>query len=202
MLRGLPGGLREFGQVTIGNSIDLSTGKLTAIDADCIERCLESADHVIVEADGAARRCIKAPEAWEPVIPPCVDRVVAVVGMDCLGKAVSDESVFRRERFTEITGLDRGDIITPMSVARLLAHPEGGLKGVPTSADLLVFLNKMDLVEDEQALRETVAAVLHLGAERVCGVVVGQLKGAEDQGRKRTVDRDFTSPRRSELEGS
>lgn len=179
-LRGLPDSLREFGQVTVGASVDASTGKLTGIDSVSIERCLESADHVIVEADGSARRSIKAPEAWEPVIPPSANLVVAVVGMDCIGKPVSDQSVFRWERFTQITGLRNGDIITPMSVARLLAHPEGGLKGVPTSADLVVFLNKKDLVKDERVLEETVAAVLDLAGARVRSVVLGQLKGTDD----------------------
>jgi len=195
-LQGLPDRLQEFGQVTIGAAIDASSGKLTGIKEDSIARCLEFADHVIVEADGSARRCIKAPEEWEPVIPPSSDLVVAVVGMDCIGKPVSDQWVFRREKFTEITGLVSGEIITPSAVARLLTHPEGGLKAVPPSADLVVFLNKKDLLQDKQAFDETVAAVLDLGAGRVRSIVGGQLKGASP------FLEVFSGQQRSESKGS
>ena len=70
-----------------------------------IARCLDLADKVIVEADGADGRPIKAPEDWEPVIPTFANLVIPVVGLDCVGKPASEDWVFRIERFLALTGL-------------------------------------------------------------------------------------------------
>ena len=41
---------------------------------------------VLVEADGAKELPCKVPEEWEPVIPKQTTQVVAVYGLDAIGK--------------------------------------------------------------------------------------------------------------------
>ena len=53
------------------------------------EDLLNEADHIIVEADGAAGRPLKAHRPWEPVIPSCTDLTVCLAGASGLGKPVS-----------------------------------------------------------------------------------------------------------------
>ena len=45
-----------------------------------------TADHILVEADGAARHPVKYPAAWEPVIPQYADRVLVLSGLSALGR--------------------------------------------------------------------------------------------------------------------
>ena len=54
------------------------------------EELLQEADHIIVEADGAAGRPLKAHRPWEPVIPACSDLTVCVAGASGLGRPVSE----------------------------------------------------------------------------------------------------------------
>jgi len=89
-------------------------------------------------------KALKAPGADEPVIPAFVDAVVVVAGLTGLGKKLEDEVVFRSEVFGRLGDLELDDVITPSALARVLAHPEGGLKNIPAGARRLVILNQAD----------------------------------------------------------
>ena len=106
--------------------------------------CAERGWGLVNEADGAACRHIKAPAAHEPVIPAESNVCVYAVGLDVLGKPVSDETVHRPEVFTRLTGTEADEAITAEAVLRLLEHPEGGLKGFPAGALRVVYLTHAD----------------------------------------------------------
>lgn len=173
----LPNHLSEWGHVTVAQSLDHSSRKLQGVSANMIRRCLDVAGRVLIEADGAAGRPIKAPERWEPVIPDFVDLVIPVVGLDSIGKPATEEWVFRLERFLSVTGLGPGEIIKPNVVGRLFSHPEGALKGVSLTARIVPFLNKLDLLKSGAAEKETVEAIITATNARMRRLVVGKLKG-------------------------
>ncbi len=136
--------LAKLHHVTIGRDTDPTSGKLIGIDEETILKLGDLADCTIIEADGAAGRPVKAPEAWEPVIPTFVDTVIFVIGLDALGQRANEKTVFRVDRFSEITGLARDAVINPEALANLACHPLGGMKGVPTEAKFIILLNKID----------------------------------------------------------
>lgn len=174
-LRDLSARLAEFGHVTVVDSVHFATGKAEGIPHRLVQQCAERALHVLVEADGAAGRFIKAPEEWEPVIPPTSRLVIPVVGLGCLGRHAEEDVVFRLSRFTELTGLARGDIVTPESVARLLTHLRGGLKGVPETSAAIPFLNQVATVPDRNTVEETARRILAYGRKKITRVVAGTL---------------------------
>ena len=174
-LKELPEQLARFRHVTVGRAIIPPHGKLDGIPELTIGRCLDAADKVIVEADGAARLPIKAPEDWEPVIPSFANLVIPVVGLDCVGKPASEDRVFRIGRFLALTGLRRGEIISPESVAKLLSSEDGALKGIGADASVIPFLNKLDLLVDSAAVEAIVRNVTEL-TDRIQRVVVGELR--------------------------
>lgn len=98
----------------------------------------------LVEADGAKRRKLKAPAEYEPVIPSGVDRVVVVGGLAALGRPLDERTVHRPERAARLLEVPFGTTITPEMVAALLAHPQGGLKGVPGSAAVVALLTQQE----------------------------------------------------------
>ena len=68
----------------------LPSGKLGDPSAAIpFEALLSEADTIVVEADGAAGRPLKAHRPWEPVIPACSTMTVCVVGASGLGQPVS-----------------------------------------------------------------------------------------------------------------
>ena len=112
------------------------------------------------EADGSRMRPFKAPAAHEPVIPRETTLVVPVVGADVFGQPLDDDHVHRAELVCALSGAPPGSPITPEVVARVLAHPEGGRKGVPPGARVVVVINKADALAHRAPARETAERLL------------------------------------------
>jgi len=83
------------------------------------EDLLPEADHILVEADGAAGRPLKAHRPWEPVIPPCSDLTVCLVGASGLGKPVS-EACHCPELFASLAGISQDMPVSADHVAAVL----------------------------------------------------------------------------------
>lgn len=117
-------------------------GKLSApkLSIAAMERL---AEYVLLEADGAKRMPLKAPAEHEPVIPPETRLVIAVLGMDGIGKPIQ-ESAFRPERYAALTGKTVRDVVTAADAARVLTHSNGQRKDVTEAMRFCVLLNKAD----------------------------------------------------------
>ncbi|OGP60530.1 MAG: hypothetical protein A2V65_05495 [Deltaproteobacteria bacterium RBG_13_49_15] len=151
--------------------------KLTGLDPEAIERIAGSAIYkwIIVEADGASQRPLKAPAPHEPVIPRSTGWTIGVAGLDGIGKPVEARWVFRPERFAELTNIKMGEIVTEHSVAKALIHPEGIMKGSPRNARKIVFLNKADRPERVESGRKITSIIIAFGESTVERVVIGRL---------------------------
>jgi molybdenum cofactor cytidylyltransferase len=121
---------------------------------------------LLIEADGAAQKPLKAPAEHEPVIPPFVDSVVVVVGMQVLGKQLSDRWVHRAERFSKLTGLPLEAKVEPGSIVAMLLSSDGGLKGIPFGARKMVLFNQCDNDRLASAAKSTAGQLL-TGFQRV-----------------------------------
>ena len=119
-----------------------ATGKVKGIHPSWVAPLRSVWDLIFVEADGSRRLPVKAPAPFEPALPPGVDRVVGVVGLDCLGRPMDDRTVHRPERFGELTGCAAGAPITWDHLAALVRHPEGLFKDAAGPRTIL--LNKAD----------------------------------------------------------
>ena len=128
---------------------------------------------MLVEADGAKRLPLKAPAEHEPVIPNETRLVIAVAGLDGVGKTIH-ESVFRSERYAALCCKLEEDIVTPREIALVLAHEEGQRKGVPPGARFAVLLNKADDVT-KQGIAQRIAIELNqYSVERVVVAALNQ----------------------------
>ena len=129
-------------------------GKVTGPSANSVDRLFQetTADHVIVEADGARSMSIKAPADHEPVIPSHTTTVVVVVGIDAIGRPISDVA-FRPDLVAKIAGIGEGELLTCDHAAAVLLHPDGGLKGIPRRARVVMALTKVTPDSDQTAQR-------------------------------------------------
>ena len=164
-------GLKREGHVFVAQGL-LESGKVEGINrvmADSFFKDLQ-VDYLIIEADGAAGRPVKAPAAHEPVIPSSTTMVIAVIGLEAMGRPLDPEIVFRPGLFREITGLEDGETITPAALARVFQSPNGLFKGTPDAARRIAFLNKLDLLAFEEEGRTLARLLLrdpHTPVERV-----------------------------------
>jgi molybdenum cofactor cytidylyltransferase len=132
---------------------------------------------LVNEADGSRMRPFKAPAEHEPVIPGETTLVVPMVGADVFGRPLDADHVHRPELVSALSGAPLGAPVTPEIVASVLAHPAGGLKGVPEGARVVVLINKADALADRAPARETAARLLRHPAIRA--VVLGAARAPE-----------------------
>lgn len=78
------------------------------------------ADYVLVEADGSRKLPLKAHASHEPVIPPESNTVLAVIGIDGLGKPIM-EAAHRPELYADICGVSVDDIVTEEMICTVLS---------------------------------------------------------------------------------
>jgi molybdenum cofactor cytidylyltransferase len=142
--------LDRYGAVTVVGSRERED-KLRGLDADDIDPLRGMADCVIIEADGARGRSLKAPAAHEPVVPEGTTLTVVVAGMDVLGRPLNADNVHRLEIVEELSGAERGSPIVEEVIA--LAIVRGYFPVIPRGSRRVVFLNKTDDSRLKQAER-------------------------------------------------
>ena len=167
--------LAEHRHITLARE-KLPSGKLTGVTTELVVKIAElsQVSHVIVEADGAARRSLKAPSSYEPVIPYNTSLVIPIVGIDAIGCRLTEESVFRPEIVSELLGLPLGEIVSAEAIAFLITHPQGIIKGSPAGARIVPFLNKVDLEEGLSKGRDLAGKILAMKHPQIERVILGQ----------------------------
>lgn len=138
--------------------------ELSAVDVDA----------VLVKADGARSRWLKAPDDREPQVPAGADAVVPVASARVVGHPLTAERVHRPGRVADVTGLSRGDVVGTGDVAAVLASDRGGLKDVPDGATAVALVNMVD----DETLAETgreIARGVHERTDRFDRVVLARM---------------------------
>lgn len=128
----------------------------------------------LVKADGARGLLIKAPGAREPRIPDGADTVIPVVSAAVLGRSLDPRTVHRPDCLRAVTGLEPGDIVRPIHLARLLSSESGALKQVG-DATVIPLINMVDDAATEKMARETADLAL-ASSGRLERVVLACLK--------------------------
>jgi probable selenium-dependent hydroxylase accessory protein YqeC len=148
--------------VLVVGPTDASTGKADGITCELFSdlRAWFRGACLLNEADGSRMRPFKAPAAHEPVIPIETTLVVPVVGADVFGQPLDGDRVHRPELVSALSGAPLGTPVTPAIVARVLTHPDGGRKGVPAGARVVVVINKVERLADRRPAHETAELLL------------------------------------------
>jgi probable selenium-dependent hydroxylase accessory protein YqeC len=171
------GHLDQYAHITIACE-RLESGKMRGVSASLVDELCHSQeiDAVIIEADGAAGRPVKAPREHEPVIPASTTLVVAILGVDGLGMKLSEENVFQPERVSKITGVPMGERLTDEAMAILVTHPDGIFKGTLSSSRVIAFLNKVDIPNGVAKAKSISQKILDKKHQQIERIVLGQLR--------------------------
>jgi molybdenum cofactor cytidylyltransferase len=143
-------------------------GKLLGLPAPWLDDIEQSGefDTILVEADGAASRLFKVPSELEPVIPRLSHLVIWSMAIKAIDKPLDASSVHRAERALALLGVPPGTIMTQEHVVKLLAHPDGCLRGIPPAARKVALINQADSPQEIEAAQKLARALLPLGFER------------------------------------
>lgn len=153
--------LRKHHRLLCAGMIVPGTEKLTTPESP-MSRLEEWFDYVLVEADGAARRPLKAHASHEPVIPPEANQTICVVGASGFGQPIS-QAAHRPERYAALAGVPETAEATPETEAAVLRA-----EGLHTK----VYVNQVETLWS-LADAKTLAALLD------CPVLAGSLQRGE-----------------------
>ncbi len=168
--------LKRTPHLSAGRRVVPLQHKLIGFDPRTIDRIWRAGIFrwIIVEADGAAGKPLKAPAAHEPVIPECTQWTIGVVGLKAVGKPLSANWVFRPRLVSAITGLAPGATITASAISSVCLHANGIMKNAPAQAMRFVFLNQADS-RQRLAAGKRIAKMLTARAKPgFTGVLIGQ----------------------------
>jgi probable selenium-dependent hydroxylase accessory protein YqeC len=133
-------------------------------------------DRILVEADGSARKPLKAPAAHEPVIPSATDTLIIVAGLNGLGWLLSEENLFRADIWSRLSGLALGSPISAESLARCVGHPDGLARGCPANARRVLFLNQAETPQRLVEAKKVVNCLAASPGKTVETIVIGRLR--------------------------
>ncbi len=101
-------------------------------------------DNLLVEADGARCRPLKAPASHEPVVPASTACVLAVIGVEALGFPLTEQYVQRPFLAAEIAGQEAGSMITGSTVYRLIGYYMDAVRQIAPNSRFIPVINKVD----------------------------------------------------------
>lgn len=117
------------GSITLlGKSMDNS--KIRGISTEHVKEIHrgEIFDIILVEADGARMKPLKAPANHEPVVPNFSTITIGVIGLDSIGMPLDDNHVHRPEILASILNVELPHIVNENDIINLVVHKEGIFK--------------------------------------------------------------------------
>ena len=162
-------------RITVAGTF-LRTDKLAGLQPEQPYELLmkSGADAVIVEADGARHRMIKAPAEHEPVIPLQTNVALLMISAEAFNQPLSAEIAHRPEHIARVTGISQGDILSPAVIARLITSEQGALKHIPKTASVYLLITHASIFHKE-TIRELASRVL--SSSRLTGVLSSKQPG-------------------------
>jgi probable selenium-dependent hydroxylase accessory protein YqeC len=168
--------LKRHSHISAGRHLIPFHNKLKGFPPEAIDAIWRSGVFrwIIVEADGAAKKPVKAPAGHEPVIPQSTKWVIGLVGLQAVGKALTERWAFRPLLVSKITGLAPGASITEAAIAELLTNASGIMKGAPAHSKRFAFLNQAESQGRLAAGRRIAKMINSHKAAGLAGVLIGQ----------------------------
>jgi probable selenium-dependent hydroxylase accessory protein YqeC len=151
-------------------------GRLGGLSREEIATIQQRADFdvLLIKADGARMRFIKAPAEDEPVLPAHVDTVLYLLSARAFGAALDEKIAHRIELLERVTGARRGHALKTQHIARLLTSPDGALRSIG-EARIVPIINMVDTPAALDLARETALAALSL-TQRFSTVVLASMR--------------------------
>lgn len=135
---------------TVGIPCEEQPGKIRGVSEEAYRKLKDRCDVLLVEADGAKRKPLKAPAEHEPVIPKDTDMVVGIAGASAIGRTIG-ESCHRAELVGRLLGKSNDEVITEEDLVKVLKSEQGQMKNVSRSYRMVV--GQAELLSEEQRKR-------------------------------------------------
>lgn len=160
------------GEVAHGRALAVSPALLDAL-LDRID-----SDVLLVEADNAAGKPLKAPYPGEPQIPKATTLVIPVASFAAVGQALNDENVYNGQAMIDRCGFPLNGSIRPSWIAQVIRDENLGMSGVPRGVRTIAFFNQTPMTPYNR-VRARIAAKIALRHSTLHAVALGEVRGHE-----------------------
>lgn len=169
--------LSEHGFVFIYDVIQ--DGKVYGPAINWTQQVLDTIDSdvLLIEADVANGRPLKAPLDDEPFIPSEATLVVPIASLSALDQPLDDDHIYNSQAMIDKYGFYEGSNVRSAWIAQVLRDDEFGLRGIPEKSRVVVFINQ---TPESGYLRgrARLIAKLVLQSARVTGVALGSVRAS------------------------
>lgn len=150
--------------IVLFTGTSIKDGRIVGPDKQAITAIFNLAEShtwpLLVEADGSRLHPLKAPAEHEPAIPEWANHVLVCAGLSGLGKPLNDQFVHRPDIYAQLSETEYDSPMTAESIVKVLKHPAGGLKSIPTGARRSVLLNQADTLDKQATARRMAEQLL------------------------------------------
>lgn len=169
--------LSEHGFVFLYDSI--RDGKVYGPAIEWTRQLLDTIDSdvLLIEADSANGRPLKAPLKDEPYIPSEASIVVPIASLSALDQPLDEDHIYNSQAMIDKYGFYEGGNVRSPWIAQVLRDEELGLRGVPEKSRIVAYINQ---TPESGYLRgrARLIARLVLQSSRVHSVALGSVRGA------------------------
>jgi probable selenium-dependent hydroxylase accessory protein YqeC len=168
LIRRLECGLSGKGILTAARALG-EDGKVSGLSSDCIDLLFKRDlfQLLLIEADGARGKSLKAPATHEPVIPEACTLVLPVVGLDVLGRPLTEEYVHRPQIVSEAAGIRLNQTIAPEVIIRVMLIYRDLAQKFQSAVRIVPIINKADSDGQVVVARDLGTRMISRGFERI-----------------------------------
>ena len=146
---------REVGKVHAFFGEKIQKERVSGLSEEALRNIWNSGNYgtMIIKADGARARLIKAPGPGEPLIPSFADYVIPIFSIKVVGRKLESSIAHRIDQLSQVMKIEPGEVIQEKHVLSLMISETGFLKHTE-GKQIIPIINMVDSEEDEQvALR-------------------------------------------------
>ncbi|MGV8981249.1 selenium cofactor biosynthesis protein YqeC [Clostridium sp.] len=165
--------IKENGIYVLGLGIN-EENKILGLSLKDLDELVPYFDYILVEADGAKKKQLKACNEFEPVIHWKTTKTIGIMDIHSLGMLINEENIHRSKIFCEITGSHDGETVNLKHLTELILNPRGLFK--EAKGEKILYINKVENPNDLM-LAKLLAAKIKLNPRTLIdNVIIGSLK--------------------------
>lgn len=152
-------------EIIYGAKEYLGKDKLGGFDCDEIDDIKTNGnfDFIIVEGDGSKGKSLKGYEAYEPVIPKTTDILIAVIGLDIIGKTVNDSNIHRVNNVLSLINKNIDENVDYEDILELIRNKDGYFKyHVENNYLILNKVNEQNRIDSEKIKKQITGELVFL----------------------------------------
>ncbi|MGH4117275.1 selenium cofactor biosynthesis protein YqeC [Clostridium sp.] len=165
--------MQENGIYILGSGVN-GENKILGLAESELDELVPYFDYILIEADGAKKKCLKGWNETEPIIFKRTTKTVGIIDIKALGMVINENNVHRSEIFCELTGAKQGETVKIEHLLKIIINPLGLFKAA--LGEKILYINKVESANDLILAKALVNETNIKGENPIDQILIGSLK--------------------------